>query len=323
MIFNKIEENIKQNITQKPKIVLGLSGGPDSVFLFHFLKKLHNENKITLIAAHLDHGWRKESEKDAKFCEQLCKQHGIEFISEHTNNLCLNSKFNGSKEEMGRNLRRIFLENILKDQNANLIALAHHLQDQQETFFWRIIRGCSLTGLTCMKQIDLPYLRPLLNINKQEILDYLHKNKIEYLQDETNSSEAYLRNRIRKYVLPAMQKSDSRFDSKFKSTLQHLQEEEIFLKNLTEEAFQKVFAEHGTKTSGNLLEFLKQNNVLQKRLIIYWLCKQKAVFNSSESYLQEILRFFKNGRGGCHQLGNNWELCKKKNSFWINKIQNH
>ena len=113
MIFNKIEENIKQILEQKPKIVLGLSGGPDSVFLFHFLKKLHDENKIILIAAHLDHNWRNESAQDAKFCEQLCKQYGIKLFAEHASNLCSNLKFNGSKEELGRKLRRIFLENVL------------------------------------------------------------------------------------------------------------------------------------------------------------------------------------------------------------------
>ena len=240
-MFDKIEKSIKDILKEKPKIVLGLSGGPDSVFLFHFLQKLAQENKIELIAAHLDHGWRKESAQDVKFCQDLCKAHNVQLFATHANDLSLDLKFDGSQEELGRKLRRHFFEKISKEQNANFIALAHHLQDQQETFFWRIIRGTSLTGLSCMKTVNDLYLRPLLNINKSEILDFLKTNKIKYLEDITNLSENYLRNRIRKYVLPAMQKSDDRFDQKFASTLKHLQEENDFLKRLTAIFFDQIF----------------------------------------------------------------------------------
>ncbi len=323
MIFENIKQNIKSILKNKPTIVLGLSGGPDSVFLFHFLKKLHAEDKIELICAHLDHGWRKESALDAKFCQDLCRNNQIPFFITHAQDLGLDLKFNGSKEATGRKLRRHFLEKVLIEQNANFIALAHHLQDQQETFFWRIIRGSTLSGLSCMKQLNGVYFRPLLNTSKQEILDYLHKNKIEYLSDHTNDSDAHLRNRIRKYVLPALQQSDKRFDQKFESTLKHLQEEDNFLKSLTEEIFNQVFkkAKNHTKNFiANLNAFLELPPVLQKRLLIYWLVKEKIVFNPSNSYLEEILKFLSSQQGGSHQLGQNWLLHKKQKSFWIEKI---
>ena len=281
MIFEKIKTEIEQILTaRKPKILLGLSGGPDSVFLFHFLKKLHQETKIDLIAAHLDHGWRKESAEDEKFCSNLCKEYGIQLFSTNANNLVSDFKFNGSKEELGRKLRRTFLENVAKEQNADFIALAHHLQDQQETFFWRIIRGTTLSGLTCMKQLENQYLRPLLNIPKNEILNYLDQNKIEYLVDQTNTSDNYLRNRIRKYVLPAMQQCDERFDQKFESSLKHLQEEENFLKRITQQIFEQIFKRNkALKFVGNLKTFQELDIVLQKRILMFWLIKEKIGFS--------------------------------------------
>lgn len=318
MIFEKIKTDIKHILTKKPKILLGLSGGPDSVFLFHFLKKLHKENKIELIAAHLDHGWRKESANDANFCANLCNEYETPLFTAHANNLVSDFKFNGSKEELGRKLRRTFLENTAKEQNADFIALAHHLQDQQETFFWRIIRGSTLSGLTCMKQLDNQYLRPLLNISKTEILNYLDQNKIEYLIDKTNTSDNYLRNRIRKYVLPAMQKCDERFDQKFESSLKHLQEEETFLKRITQQIFEQVFKQNKTLGFvGNLKTFQELDIVLQKRTIMFWLITENICFSPSESYLNEILRFLSTENGGNHQLGQSWRLCKKKKHFWI------
>lgn len=332
MIFDKLEKELKNiiNLSDKPKIILGLSGGPDSVFLFYFLKKLAQENKIQLICAHLDHEWRKESKSDVEFCKNLCKQHKIKFISNTTNELNLNLKFNGSQEEIGRKLRRHFFNKVLKENNANYVALAHHLQDQQETFFWRIIRGTTLNGLIGMKKLQPPYIRSLLDIEKKEILNYLNKNNITYLIDQTNDSDKYLRNRIRKYVIPSLEKVDPRFSKKFATTLNYLQEEEAFIKKITENSFNNLFKKSEetfnvieqkncseNKFIGNLKEFLSLDTVLQKRIIIYWLTKEKVKFSPSNNFLLEILRFLKNENGGVHKIDNNFSIYKKQNKFKI------
>ena len=169
-----------------------------------------------------------------------------------------------------------------------------------------------------MKQLDNQYLRPLLNISKTEILNYLDQNKIKYLIDKTNTSDVYLRNRIRKYVLPAMQKCDERFDQKFGSSLKHLQEEDNFLKSITQQIFEQVFKHDKTfNFVGNLKTFQELDIVLQKRTLMFWLIKEKISFSPSESYLNEILRFLNTENGGSHQLGQSWRLCKKKKQFWI------
>ncbi|MCK4265031.1 tRNA lysidine(34) synthetase TilS [Candidatus Babeliales bacterium] len=300
---------------KKPKIVLGFSGGPDSTLLFHALKDLYKENEIDLICAHLNHGWREDSIKDEEFCRQLCNTYKVEFVSEHAKNL-RPPKYNGSKEELGRKLRQTFLNEVLEKESAQFIALGHHADDQQETFFLRLIRGSSLSGLTCMKERNGAYIRPLLNTSKEEILNYLKINDLNYKTDSSNASDDFLRNRIRKNVIPALKKCDERFNKKFRDTLTHLKNEEKLLRNVTEETYQSVF--NGAK--GKVSKFIELSPSLQKSLIICWLKKEKVSFNPSNSYLDEITKFISSPRGGSHSLHKAWKVIKKQGLFWIKKI---
>src|SRR5260221_9609791 len=137
-------------------------------------------------------------------------------------------------------MRRYFFEKVLQEHNADCIALAHHAQDQEETFFIRLIRGSSLTGLTAIKAKHGHYIRPLLETNKSDILAWLHENNIPYATDTTNDSSDYLRNRIRMNVLPALRTCDDRFATNFLSTLNRLQSTEQFLEQLTLKTFEDI-----------------------------------------------------------------------------------
>ncbi|HBS48093.1 TPA: tRNA lysidine(34) synthetase TilS [Candidatus Dependentiae bacterium] len=320
MILEKIKTKVLSltKSTSKPKIILGLSGGADSTFLFHALKNLHHENKITLIAAHLNHGWRQEAIIDENFCRDLCNQFQIQL--EIVNASSFDPiKSNGSKEELGRNLRRQFFDESVQKHNADFVALAHHLQDQQETFLWRILRGTTLSGLTCMKEIDGFYIRPLLDISKDEILNYLKENNLTYIEDESNYSEKFLRNRIRKNIIPALRECDSRFDIKFQDTLTALIKENEFLDQLTNDIFINMFQQNDKLLIGNLKTFLATHEVLQNRLIIKWLCSEKVKFQISSNFISEIIKFLKSKEGGSHTLHQNWKINKKGTSFWISK----
>ncbi|MFH1643593.1 MAG: tRNA lysidine(34) synthetase TilS [bacterium] len=344
MITQKAKQQIKNLISkntfsEKPKILLALSGGPDSVFLFHILKKINEEKSLGLICAHLNHEWRIESGNDQMFCKKLCEKHNIQFFTSTASELNLNLKYNGSKEEIGRKLRRHFFEKIKNEQNCDFIATAHHQQDNFETFFLRLIRGCSLSGLTGIKEINGKYLRPLLNLDKQEILNYLNQNKIEYLIDPTNESDDFLRNRIRKYILPTFSKIDERANKKLESSMQNLKEVDDFLQKIVIQKFNEIFilrsssnlrpgfgwqAERANKQKncfvGNLNLFKKQDSFLQKQLILHWLIQEKIQFNPSKSFINEIIRFLNSKQGGNHQTGSLWKIHKKERSFWINRF---
>lgn len=311
----------EQGIKETPKIVLGFSGGPDSIFLLHILNELKNDNLIELVSTHLDHQWRAESALDVEFCQQTCNKLGVNFIAAKASDIDLSFKFNGSKEELGRQLRRKLFETVLQAEQAHFIALAHHAQDQQETFFMRLIRGTTLSGLRCMEMIDGKYLRPLLDTSKSEVLDFLDKNKIVYLIDSTNTSDDYLRNRIRKYVLPALKQCDDRFEFKFKSTLDQIKHEDDFLKNLARTKFEQIF-EYDIPQNiwlGKLDQFKNLDNVLQRRIILHWFIKEKLKFNLSSRYLNEVLKFVNSQNGGIHQLSESWQLCKKGNFLFLSK----
>jgi tRNA(Ile)-lysidine synthase len=180
-------QTIKPYLTPNSTIIVGFSGGPDSVCLLTLLAQLQQELNLTIIAAHLDHQWRPESGQDAAWCKEFCQQlANVLFIAQASSSLNISIKYNGSKEELGRKLRRNFFQQLAQKHNANHIALANHLDDQLETFFIRLIRGGSVTGLAGMQQQDGLYVRPLLHVSKQEILDFLQQHRIPFLTDATN-----------------------------------------------------------------------------------------------------------------------------------------
>lgn len=316
-ILTHIEK--EELITPGSTVICGLSGGPDSMFLLHVLAQLHQQGTITLIAAHLDHGWRPTSEQDAQFCDNACNALGIACRTEKLQSLCLTTKFNGSKEELGRKARRFFFEKIAHEETAAHIALAHHADDQQETFFLRLMRGATLTGLTGIKQKNGLYIRPLLTIKKTDILSYLHAHNIAYLTDETNTHPDFLRNRIRTQALPVLKACDDRFDKNFAATIKRLQETEELLDQLTNTVLQSISTEDNGTVYIDRAAFEQAPRTLQQRIILAWLCKEQVPFVPSEGFLDELLRFLSQPHDGTHTLHSSWALHKKRGLAHIEK----
>lgn len=309
----------EQLIIADSTIIIGLSGGPDSVFLAHFLANLQKEYNLRLIAAHLDHEWRTESFKDIQFCQQLCDNLGIKLVSQKISDLGLTLKFNGSKEEIGRKARRFFLEKVRAQMNAQAIALGHHAQDQQETFFIRLLRGASLSGLTAMKPKEGVYIRPLLHTHKADIVAFLKSNAMPYIIDPSNESDIYLRNRIRSNVIPALKLCDARFDANFMTTMQRLQETESFLDELTQHTFQAI-ATHTDLWRIDCAQLIALHPSLRYRILLHWFCQEQIPFIPSQSFFDEIIRFLNSPASRKHTLHTHWVLVKKKNLAWVEKI---
>lgn len=310
-LFQRVHEYIKEHALISPgsTVVLGLSGGPDSLFLLHFLAHWSPLNNVRIIAAHLDHGWREGSYLDALFCKTQAEKFNITFISQHASQIVLIKKTGGSQEELGRLLRRQFFESVAQEYNAQTIALAHHRDDLFETFFIRLLRGAGLAGLASIRSQNGLYIRPLLSLTKQEIVSFLDMHKIAYLVDPTNISDVYLRNRIRTQVMPDLQKCDVRFEHNFVKTIENLQETEDFLVNLTEQIFTSISQENA---SGDLLidvsALLSLELYMQKRIILFWLCYVKVPFTPSQSFFAEILRFLNKKAPREHQLNTEWSI---------------
>jgi tRNA(Ile)-lysidine synthetase, N-terminal domain len=301
------------------RIILGLSGGPDSLFLLHLLSEMRKSEKIsTLIAAHLDHEWRENSALDVTFCKQACDALNVPFVSAKLSEFAPSLSYKGSKEEFARRARRMFFEKLVTEHNATAIALGHHLHDQQETFFIRLIRGASLTGLCSIWPKNDHYIRPLLEITKPEIVAYLDRYRIPYLTDPTNISSEYLRNRIRNDVIPALQACDTRFDGNFLKTITRLQETELYLQDLTQKIFEAIIIDKNPYTI-NITLFHEQPSTMQYRLLIVWLCAANVPFSPVQSFLDEIIHFLRQPESKTHTIHETWSLIKEKNKIYIKK----
>jgi len=210
MIKDKFRATINKYklFSKNEKIVVGISGGPDSLALLYLLNNLKKEFRLRLYAAHLDHGLRKNSQPDALFCASLADKLKIPFFTTRVNLKELGQK--GSLEEICRKARLIFLSRIAKETNADKIALGHNLDDQAETVLMRILRGSGLYGLSAIlpKRVinGAEIIRPLINIRRREIQAYLKKIKIRPRIDETNLKDIFLRNKIRNKLLPMLEK---------------------------------------------------------------------------------------------------------------------
>lgn len=321
MLINRIKTFIATHnlFQQNDTIIIGLSGGPDSIFLLHVLMYVQQKYNLKLIAAHLNHEWRKESDHEEEMCRKIAQQHNIIFVSTKISQLSHPFKHKGSQEEYARKIRRFFFEKILHEHNAQHIALGHHAQDQQETFFMRLIRGTSLAGLTGIKPHHGFYIRPLLETNKQDILDWLQEHNITYATDISNASPLYLRNRIRATVLPALQACDERFNENFLSTLHHLQQEDNYLTRITHQLFNDITTIENNKRFIDVAQFCAIDKALHYRFIIHWLIKENVPFSVSQVFFDEIIRFLQSPRGGTHTVNTTWSIVKKQNKIFIVK----
>lgn len=181
------------DIEVKPgKYVVAVSGGVDSVVL---LNMLSNINNIEILVAHYDHGIRSESARDCDFVAKLAKGYGLVFIFDK-GNLGANAS-----EATARNARYKFLNKVKQQENADYILTAHHKDDELETIFINVLRGTGRRGISPLRS-RAGVGRPLLKYKKEEIIKYAKKNNLKWQEDETNKDERYLRNYLRKNVLP-------------------------------------------------------------------------------------------------------------------------
>jgi len=167
--------------------VVAVSGGVDSIVLLDMLRRLPGHE---LIVAHFDHGIRSDSARDAEFVKSVAARYKLPFET-HREELGANAS-----EELARTKRYEFLRNIAKKYNAKIVT-AHHTDDTAETVAINLYRGTGWRGLAVL---DSDIIRPLLGKTKQELKDYAHSQGLVWREDSTNSSEAYLRNRLRKVV---------------------------------------------------------------------------------------------------------------------------
>lgn len=209
-MYNLVKYNImdKNLIKQGDNILIGFSGGPDSVFLFHNLRLLKETLSFNLYASHINHMYRGiDAQHDEDFVRDLCEQYGIKLFVKRKNATDYANELKVTEEEAGRILRYNFFRENLKEVGGGKIAVAHNLNDQAETVLQRIIRGTGIDGLGAMSYEKDDLIRPILNVKRSEIEKYLHENNYDYCIDKTNAQAIYGRNKIRLNLIPELEKN--------------------------------------------------------------------------------------------------------------------
>ena len=188
------------------RVVVGFSGGADSAALLSFLLELRQEWQLNLVACHINHQLRgEEALRDEELCRNFCEERGIE-LHIFRENIAEGAKQAGmSVEEFARERRYArFRELLLSDSDK--IATAHHGNDMAETLLFRLARGTGLKGLTGIPPVRGNIIRPLLFCTREEIESYCREQGIPYINDSSNETDAFLRNRLRHHVMPFLKK---------------------------------------------------------------------------------------------------------------------
>lgn len=200
-----IQSYIRQNELLSPgeHVLVGVSGGADSLCLLLLLLRLKKDMQLTVTAAHVNHGIRAEAaDADEEFVRTWCESHGIPLHCRLADVPAYAKKHGISTEEAGRDIRYQYFDELADDLGADKIAVAHHLDDNAETILWNLFRGSGLTGASGIAPQRGRIIRPLLETSRAAIEEWLSRNQQTWCMDATNAELDYTRNRIRNAVMP-------------------------------------------------------------------------------------------------------------------------
>jgi len=231
-------ESIRREAVIRPgaRVGVAVSGGADSVALLRILEALANELGITLLVAHFNHSLRaSESDADATFVEDLAKEFGLRFLQRTENVTAIAQREGWNLEDAGRKLRRRFFEEIVNDGTADQIAVAHTADDQAETLLAHLMRGTGMTGLGGIYPVAASVVRPLLEMRRADLREYLRSLKQDWREDSTNSDTRRMRARVREKLLPVIERDFS------PKVVEHLNDLARLARE--EDAFWNVFVE--------------------------------------------------------------------------------
>lgn len=239
--MKNIEEKVKQFISQHrllkegTRVVVGVSGGSDSVCLFYMLHRLGYE----VIAVHCNFHLRgEESMRDERFVEDLCTRFALPYLKQDFDTERYASQHRVSIEMAARELRYTAFRNIAQERYAEAIAVGHHQDDSAETLMLNLVRGTGIKGLCGIQPKNGEIVRPLLCLTRQEVLHYLQKAGLDYVTDHTNEEDIYARNKVRLNVMPLLESINQGALQNITSTIENLNEVQKVYQKAMEDAMQ-------------------------------------------------------------------------------------
>ncbi len=299
-LLTKVLETIKRYnlIENGDRLILGVSGGPDSIAMLNILNDIRNDKKLhiefDIIVAHVNHLIREEAKDDERFVKDFCKRINVPFYSKSIDvqKVANNNKI--GTEEAGRNARYDFFDEVLAKTNSNKIAIAHNKNDKVETMIMNILRGSGTTGLRGIEPIkNNKYIRPLIECERSEIEEYCAQNNIEPRIDRTNFENIYTRNKIRNVVIPYIK---NEFNPNIIKTMDRLselvKEEDEYLENTVKSKYKELILEEKEKEYiMDLKEFNKLEKVIKSRLLLYTISRLLGTTKGIEKiHIEDIIK---------------------------------
>lgn len=325
-----MEDKILQTITKYnliesgDKIVLGVSGGPDSVCMLIVLNKLKEKLGFEIVVCHVNHGLRENAKIDEEYVLKMCESLGIKCFVHHADIKNKAKELKRGIEETGRIIRYDFFNEILKQENANKIAIAHNNNDHVETIIMNIMRGAGPSGLKGIEPKSGKYIRPLVEIKRDEIEEYTKQFNPRH--DESNDENEFTRNKIRNIVIPYIKRE---FNPNILDTITRLsaisKEENRYLELQTENAYEDMLVEEkeNKKIVLDLKKFNSYDTVIEKRVILYSINK---LFGSTKGiekiHIDDIIKLCNNNIGNKYLTPNkNTKIVIKNKQIFLIPVQ--
>ena len=324
MLEDKVLATInKYNMINKnDKVVIGVSGGPDSMTLLNVLNNLKEKLGIKIYVAHINHMIREEADEETEYVKEFCEKIGVDFFYKRIDVESEAKKLKIGTEEARRNIRYKFFDEILNKVGANKIATAHNSNDNAETVLMNIIRGTSVSGLKGIEKIrDGKYIRPIIECNRDEVEEYCKENNLNPRYDKTNLENIYTRNKIRNLLIPFIKKE---FNPNIIEGINRLSniafEEEQFINKIVETEYKKLLISVNNREDNkkeivlNMKEFNILDYVIKSKLVLYAISKVAGSTTGIEKvHVDDIIKLCKNN------IGNKFLVPKKGIKVYVKK----
>lgn len=307
MLEEKVIQTIKKYnmIKDGDKVVIGVSGGPDSITLLNILNNLKEKLNIKIYVAHINHMIREEANEETEYVREFCDKLGIDFFAKKIKVEEEAKKLKIGTEEAGRNIRYSFFEEVANKVGANKIATAHNSNDNAETVLMNIIRGTSVSGLKGIEKVrDGKFIRPIIECNRNEIEEYCKEQNLDPRYDKSNKENIYTRNKIRNLLIPYLQKEFNPNIIEGINRLSYIaEEEERFLNKIVENEYENILISVNNNEKNdtiilNLKEFNKLDYVIKSKLILYTISKIYGKATGIEKiHIDDIIKLCKNNIG--------------------------
>lgn len=287
------------------RILVGCSGGIDSIVLLHFLHTYQKEYAIDLAAVHVNHMLRgDDAYEDQRFVEAFCKERGIPVFSKAIPIPDILRKENGNLQDVCRRERYQYFKEVMRNHHYQKLAVAHHADDQVESILMALIKGAHVQGILGMypKRAWESYeiVRPFLSVTRESLMMYLNKHQLPFKEDASNAKDDYFRNRLRHHVIPLMKKENRQLEKAFQHFSEKEQIEDAYLNEQAERLLEDcVIQQKEEEVHLSIIPFQKQSLALQRRAILLLLkyLYKDAVVAQSHAIWTAILELIQKTNG--------------------------